>query len=202
MHADPAMLGVSQHPRAPRDWYPTIDENVTHALARVLLAEGYLTKRDTIWECAAGDWAMGRVLEQHFDNVWGSDIEPQAANINQLDFLNSTPSLGFDAIITNPPFGDLVTDFMDRGVYHIRQGNAIFAAMLGRNELDTSGRDRAHLFGNCPEYVGKIVLTWRPRWFEKKQGDNGPRFNYAWYLWGERPMVKRQGGPRLYYAGR
>jgi hypothetical protein len=64
--ADPAMLGAPIHVRKERDFYPTIDAGVTHAIARFLLAEGLLTSASLVWEPACGDWAMGKVLDAYF----------------------------------------------------------------------------------------------------------------------------------------
>lgn len=200
MHSDPAMLGTSKYIRAERDFYATIDHGVTNALASVLLREGFLTKSDTIWECACGDWEMAGVLERHFAEVVGTDIEPLHPAAMKMDFLNDAPDFICDAIITNPPFGKLVTEFMSRGVQHLRRGQTGLVAMLGRNELDCSGKERTHLFKNCPEFSAKIVLTWRPRWVKGSTGS--PRHQYAWYVYEPAAQVKRQGGPRLIYASR
>jgi hypothetical protein len=196
---DTAMLGASEYERAARDFYPTIDENVTRALCRTILGVGLAQKKDIIWECACGDWSMAKVLEEFFTTVMGSDLVPQHPKGFEADFLNSTPKQGFMGIITNPPFGKLVAAFMARGVEQLRRGNGNYVAMLGRNELD-SASGKGNLFGNCPEYYGKVVLTWRPRWIKGSTGS--PRHNYAWFIWADAEIVKANGGPRIFYAGK
>lgn len=196
---DSAMLGNSAYARNERDFYPTIDKEVTNALARFLKEQNYLGPFATVWECAAGDWSMGSVLDTHF-TCFGSDLVPNHPDVFEADFLRSTPKRPFNAIVTNPPFGDLITSFMDRGVEHIRRGNCTVVAMLGRNELDSSGKDRKHLFGGCPEYAAKLVLTWRPKWIADSKGS--PRHNYAWFIWSTAAEVKRRNGPQIFYASR
>lgn len=200
MTQDVAMLGAPKHERHDRDFYETIDENVTRAISRVLIDQQFLSPMATVWECAAGNWAMGRVLEERFAKVIGSDIVPLADNIFEADFLHSTPKQDFDAIVTNQPFGEMVTAFMARGVEHIRRGNCKVVAMLGRNELDSSGKERTHLFGNCPEYAAKVVMTWRPKWIADSKGS--PRHSYAWFIWSTKSEVIKRNGPGIFYAQR
>jgi hypothetical protein len=189
------MLGESKHPRAPRDFYPTIDENVSRAIARFLLAEQLVTQDSLVWECAGGDWAMGKVLEEYFKTVMGSDIAPQPPLEHTFDFLKEWPNPVFDAIITNPPYGVHTTKFMERGLFLLRNQKTNVVAMLARNELD-SAHSRAHLFGDCPEFYAKLTLLWRPRWIRESVGS--PRHNYAWYVWTQKTTT----GAHLLYSGR
>jgi hypothetical protein len=196
--ADPAMLGASLHVRKERDFYPTIDAGVTRAIARFLLAEGLLTSASLVWEPACGDWAMGKVLEEYFEFVIGSDIEPQTDRGIEGDFLTDAPMYAH-AIITNPPYGSLTTAFIERGLNFLRSGNASVVAMLARNELD-SASTRKHLFGDCPQFYAKLVLTWRPRWIANSTG--APRHNYAWFVWSTKRRVSLAGGARIFYTGK
>jgi hypothetical protein len=196
--ADPAMLGAPIHVRKERDFYPTIDAGVTRAIARFLLAEGLLTSASLVWEPACGDWAMGKVLDVYFGNVLGSDIEPQTDRGIESDFLTEAP-IYTDAIITNPPYGSLTTAFIERGLTILRSNNASVVAMLARNELD-SASTRKHLFGDCPEFYAKLVLTWRPRWIANSTG--APRHNYAWFVWSTKRRVELAGGARIFYTGK
>lgn len=201
MHLDPAMLGAPVHPRAERDLYPTIDEDVTHALALTLLRKRMLGPNTVIWECASGEGDMTRVLEQHFRKVVSSDIHPLVTGHEQIDFLTQEAAFSEPvAIITNPPYGKLVTEFMERGLHYIRTDKARLVAMLARNELDCAGSERSHLFKNCPEFSSKVVLTWRPRWIKDSKGS--PRHQYAWYVWEPAMTVIAANGPQIYYASR
>jgi hypothetical protein len=192
---DPAMLGAAIHARKERDFYPTIDENVTHALARFMLDTGILSRLSEVWECAVGDGAMATVLENYFPNTVGSDIEPLTPFGEKLDFLQDDPYTS-DAIITNPPYGAMTTAFIERGLQHIRNDYTRVVAILARNELDCAAT-RKHLFSDCPEFYAKLVLTWRPRWIAGSTG--APRHNYAWFIWiAHGPII----GPRILYASK
>src|ERR1044071_4511210 len=54
-----------------------------------------------IWECACGDGAMSRVLEE-CGSVYSSDLYKRGYGDHGLDFLE--PSRSADNIITNPPY--------------------------------------------------------------------------------------------------
>jgi hypothetical protein len=42
-----------------------------------------------------------------------------------------------------------------------------------------------HLFGGCGQFMGKLVLTRRVKWFEHPTNPRiQPKENSAWYLWG------------------
>jgi hypothetical protein len=189
------MLGEAKHPRQEHDFYPTIDENVTRAIARFLLTEQLVTPKSVVWECAGGDWSMGKVLQEFFENVLGSDLNPRPPLQHKMDFLKEWPNPTFDAIITNPPYGVHTTQFMERGLQLLRNKKTQVVAMLARNELD-SANTRGHLFGECPEFYAKLTLTWRPRWIRESVGS--PRHNYAWYIW----TWQVTEAARLYYSGR
>ena len=63
------------------------------------------------WECAAGDGAIVRVLEQNGWSVVGTDIA------SGTDFLTADLPDGVEWIITNPPF-NLAEAFIRRAVQH------------------------------------------------------------------------------------
>lgn len=196
---DASMLGDSGYERNERDFYPT-PANVTEALCQMLLAQRFLGPTSVIWEPACGDGQMVRVLEKHFAAVLASDIVPlDGSGGFEANFLNSTPKLPFDAIITNPPFGEMIDQFMKRALIHLRNRNSKckLVAFVARHELDC-GVKRNKYFRDCPEFAAKITLTWRPRWIADSTGS--PRHNYAVYVWAEADVVTRQGGARLYYA--
>lgn len=193
-----AMLGASKYERNERDLYPT-PEDVSTVICKVLLDNRLASPSWTIWEPASGTWKMASVLERHFKTVIGSDIEPIDKRGIQADFLRATIKAPFDAIITNPPFGDVIDDFISRGLYHIRSGRCKLVAYVARHELDCAVT-RAPFFRDCPEYAGKITLLWRPRWIEGSKGS--PRHNYGIYLWMASLAVTCQSGPHVYYAGR
>lgn len=57
-------------------------------------------QRDPIWECAAGDGKITKVLERHGYRVLSTDIRGE----HPLNFLTDLMSFRFSMIITNPPF--------------------------------------------------------------------------------------------------
>jgi hypothetical protein len=60
--------------------------------------------------------------------------------------------------------------------------------------------NRARYFGDCPEFVGKIVLRERIVWFQRSDGiREAPKENSAWFLWERSPLrIRRQ--PVILYA--
>lgn len=178
INKDPAMSG-SGLPRIENDFYPTIDKEITRSLCAFLLHNEILDDQSTIWECAAGDLAMVNVLSEYFKStILATDIVVRSEGVEQHDFLKGEPYHS-DAIITNPPYGKTLEDFINKGLELILTGNTFLLALLARNEYDCASSRRI-LFNN-PLFAHKIVLTWRPRWF--KEGDSSPRHNYAWYIW-------------------
>ena len=49
------------------------------------------------------------------------------------------------------------------------------------------------VFGECPLFCKKVVLTRRIKWFEDSDGQ--PSFNHAWYIW-----AAHSGKPTLAYG--
>lgn len=90
-----------------------------------------------------------------------------------VDFLDCATVVA-DAIITNPPY-TLAQAFIERGLEL-----ADVVAMLLRTDYDHAA-GRAHLFGGCPAFAKKLVLTKRIVWFEGPKA--APSFNHAWYIW-------------------
>jgi hypothetical protein len=167
--------------RVERDFYPT-PSWVTAALVDLIDI-----KSKHAWEPACGDGRMAEPLKAAGAQVFSTDIEDRgyAAFDGVLDFLSDQdPGLNFDAIITNPPWGprgELAKAFIEIGLHRMRDG---FLALLLPVDFD-SAKTRTRLFGSSPQFVGKVVLTRRIKWFEdplkpKKQ----PKENSAWFLWG------------------
>src|ERR1700730_18517224 len=75
------------------DFFPT------PAWATFALVENERFSGD-VWECACGDGAMSRVLEQASRSVFSSDLYPRGYGNVGLDFLD--PARSADNIVTNP----------------------------------------------------------------------------------------------------
>lgn len=162
----------SGYERKERDAYET-PEWVTQALLP------HLPPSLTIWEPAAGSGKMLRVLSAAGHNVVGTDI------IEGVDFL-MTDRPPCSAIITNPPYA-LAQKFIERAVSFTP-----LVAMLLRTDYDHA-KTRQHLFGHCPMFAKKLVLTKRIVWFESEKA--APSFNHAWYIWN----IQHTGSPVLVY---
>ncbi len=136
----------------------------------------------TIWEPAAGDGKMAKVLTDAGYILKTSDIT------SGEDFLaNSTHTVAYsEAIITNPPYS-LAREFIECSLQR-----AGFVAMLLRADYDHA-KTRQHLFLDT-RFAKKIVLTKRIRWFEGTTG--GPPFNHCWFLWD----AEHKGPPVISYG--
>ena len=129
---------------------------------------------------------MARALMKHGIGTTATDIETGE------DFLKAT-RLPFNvtAIVTNPPYA-LAREFIEHSLALTRPIKGV-VAMLLRTDFDHE-KTRQHLFGECPHFWTKLVLTKRIKWFEDSKGQ--PSFNHAWFIWD----WKHQGVPTLAYA--
>lgn len=144
----------------------------------------HLPQACTIWECAAGDGTMAAVMRS-----WG--IAVRATDIaNGIDFLQQRHCAEL-VIATNPPYGRQARDFIEHALALTRPQLGV-VAMLLRANYDTIGT-RQHLFGHCPQFAKRLVLTERIRWIPNSTGE--PSDNHAWFLWGWR----HRGPPILAY---
>jgi hypothetical protein len=53
--------------------------------------------------------------------------------------------------------------------------------MMVKSPKGRSWREPRPLFGGCPQFAKKLVLTKRIVWFDGPKA--APSFNHAWYLW-------------------
>jgi methylase of polypeptide subunit release factors len=168
----------SGYERKERDLYET-PEWVTHALL-----DGHLRPPKVVWEPACGSGKMVRALGLLDAEIIGSDIETGS------DFL-SVPLVDADAIITNPPYAQAEA-FIRVALNHVKPFDGM-VAMLLRTDFDHA-KTRQYLFGGCPQFARKVVLTKRIQWFEDSKGS--PSFNHAWFIWD----WKHEGAPTLAYG--
>ena len=167
-----AIYGESGYERIERDAYYT-PAWCTETLLRHVEFEGL------VWECAAGNGQMSEVLVAAGLDVRTSDIEPISPVTISLDYLNDVMPWDISHVVTNPPYAQAQA-FIERALEDT-QSNAGKVAMLLRNEYD-SAKTRAHLFGDCPQFALKLVLTKRPKWFADDKAS--PRHNFSWFVWG------------------
>lgn len=129
-----------------------------------------------IWECACGDGAMSRVLEQRGRAVLSTDLFERGYGEAGHDFLNPTRSA--DNIITNPPY-NCAEGFVASGVKHSRHK---FALLLRLAFLE--GANRANtIFARVPParvWVFSERITFYPKGaIVKGTGTTA----YAWFVW-------------------
>jgi hypothetical protein len=187
-----------EYARVERDLYPTPPQVVAE-LAKCVDLRGRI-----VWENACGDCRMVEALRQQgCARVYASDIVDRGNGQDEvLDFLSAQlPKLArFDAIITNPPFGKggrLATAFIEAGLTRMAPGGLL--ALLLPCDFD-SAKTRARCFGDCPHFVGKIVLRYRIVWFQRSDGKReAPKENNAWFLW-ERSALRVRRPPIILYA--
>jgi hypothetical protein len=172
----------SEYPRKDRDLYETPE------YATLVLAP-HLRGIKTAWEPACGGGKMVKPLRKLGLAVKATDIA------SGVDFLTTTRIPTVDAIITNPPGGSrggMAEAFIRRALGLMESKRCRLVAMLLRIDFD-SGKTRHDLFGDCPWWGMKLVLTERIVWFEPPIA--GPSENHAWYIWSRR----HKGSPTISY---
>jgi hypothetical protein len=107
------------------------------------------------------------------------------------DFLRTPAIFNCDAIVTNPPYSR-ARGFIEHAI-EVMQPSMGKVAMLLRTDYDHA-KGRQHLFGECPMFAKKLVLTRRIVWFDGPKA--APSFNHAWYIWD----WKHVGPPVLAYC--
>lgn len=193
--------GEAGYQRLDHDAYFTIDLAATDAAVR------YLGLRDgVVWEPCAGLGHMARVFSAAGRQVVASDLTNHGWPLVKVpfrlgDFLDASPAwepalAGISVIATNPPFRDGMAERCVRRALDLMAPVGGQVAMLLPHDFDCAA-DRLDLFDGHPAFAGRLILTWRLRWFEGR--GNGPRQNFSWFLWDWRG---RSDEPVLRYARR
>ena len=190
----------TSYERMERDLYPS-PAWVVAALAEHLDLHGL-----TAWECACGKGDMAGALRlAGCTRVHCSDIANYGAGQDEvLDFLSAQTPTKLerppDLICTNPPFGQsgkLATAFIEVGLARIRQHGIL--ALLLPCDFD-SAKTRSNYFGDCQDFIGKVVLRRRVVWYPRTDGiREAPKENTAWFLWQYSPLQIRRF-PVILYA--
>src|SRR3984893_1887841 len=151
------------------DFFPT------PAWATFALADNEHFSGD-VWECACGDGAMSRVLEEAGSNVFSSDLYDRGYGEAGIDFLKTPRSA--DNIVTNPPY-NCAEGFVASGVRHARRK---FALLLRLAFLE--GANRANtIFAKCPPsrvWVFSERITFYPSGINPTGSGTTA---YAWFVW-------------------
>ena len=125
-----------------------------------------------IWEPACGDGGIAKPFEEAGFQVTGTDLVYRGYGWGGVDFL-STATRATDALVTNPPYGKLVTRFIE----HALDLEVPHIAMLLNVNLWHAERRTKLWNRRTPEAI--YALTWRPDW----TGSGAPYFNAIWTVW-------------------
>jgi len=151
------------------DFFPT-PEWATHALIENEKFSG------EIWECACGDGAMSKVLEQTGQRVISSDLFDRGFGEVGVDFLESNRSV--PNIVTNPPYNS-AEGFVAAG---LRQAKRKFALLLRLAFLEGANRRRRIFSVNPPNRIW--VFSERITFYPKNATRAGTGTTaYAWFVW-------------------
>lgn len=151
-----------------------------------------------VWEPAAGNHFMADILALNGARVFTSDIETYTRQHDAIiDFLEPLPPMGFDAIITNPPYGaqNRIAEKFLRLALERCSG---FVAMLLTAKFDF-GKTRVDVTRDNRRFMAKIALIDRIRWFDGPGTDDGTE-DHAWYVYG--PSYASYQRPEIFYAGK
>ena len=158
------------------DFFPT-PSWATHALIENEKFAG------DIWECACGDGAMSKVLENVCSNVISTDLHERGYGEAGYDFIGTERVA--DNIITNPPYNCAET-FVRTGV---QQSKKKFALLLRLAFLEGANRART-IFTECPPsrvWVFSERITFYPAGAVKKGSGTTA---YAWFVWDSDAFAK------------
>jgi len=151
------------------DFYPTPD----YAVEELLKREEFM---GNIWECACGDGAISKVLENHGYVVISSDLIDRGFGHNE-DFLLSLAKC--DNIITNPPYKNAL-EFILKAKEQSKYKIAMFL-----KTVFLESEKRKSMFRDT-EYALKTVYQFSKRVSLYKCGikmKNSGMIAYAWYVW-------------------
>jgi hypothetical protein len=129
-----------------------------------------------VWECACGDGAMSKVLNETGRNIISSDLYDRGYGESDHDFLASrrkSPN-----IVTNPPY-NAAEGFVRSGV---ERAGSKFALLLRLAFLEGANRQRT-IFTDCPParvWVFSERITFYPAGAVQKGSGTTA---YAWFVW-------------------
>jgi len=129
-----------------------------------------------IWECACGDGAMSKVLEETGQKVISSDLYRRGYGEAGVDFLKTKRSA--DNIVTNPPYNS-AEGFVSAGV---RLARRKFALLLRLAFLEGANRAKT-IFSQSPPsrvWVFSERITFYPTGVQPKGSGTTA---YAWFVW-------------------
>ena len=153
------------------DFYPT-PPKATRALLAVETFSG------PIWECACGDGAISKVLEEAGHTVISSDLVDRGYGQPRIDFLMEYQARSPN-IITNPPF-KFAREFVDKAL-SLTTGKVAILARLAWLE----GKARRELFTTSPLARVWVFSERVPmlRNGDEMMAGGGGMIAFAWFVW-------------------
>jgi hypothetical protein len=175
-HRDPASLRTRKARPEDNEFWPTPPCLRAALVARVL--EG-LPEDAVIWECGAGNGALGDAIAATGRRVIMTDIDPQRRDIRRHDVFDPPPSDTVGTIaVTNLPWSEERLDpFLARLLFLLDSGHLRGVVLLLRIDHTGAAR-RADIMNRA---VAKLTCCWRPRWIPGTKG-NG-RWWCVWVTW-------------------
>lgn len=162
---------VDHENREKDDFYPTWP-GATTALLTVEKFDG------PIWECAAGEGDMSRVLEASGYDVISTDLVDRGYCDARIDFLMEHQARAPN-VVTNPPFG-LAREFVDRAL-ELTSGKVAMFLRLAFLE----GLSRGQWLPNTP--LARVWIMSRrvpmQRGRISQAGDGHGVLAFAWFVW-------------------
>src|SRR3990167_4885785 len=164
-------VAIDRENREKDDFYPTPTDAV-EALLRVEKFEG------AVWECACGDGAISRILQDAGYEVVSTDLVDRGYGQHCVDFLMEPTALAPN-IVTNPPFKN-VAAFL-RQAMHLSTGKVAMLLRLACLE----GQDRRKIYEASPlarVWVFSRRLTIHRAGIENPESSGG-MLAFAWFVW-------------------
>ena len=175
-----AQLGASNHSEGEReanDFYAT-DPNTLEIFLDALKRDGVYLNQD-IWEPSCGMGHLSKVLENHYYNVYSSDLIDRGYGETGVDFLKDNV-LWHGDIITNPPY-KYASEFVEQAMKDLKFGNKCI--MLLKIQF-LEGQARRELFAKYPP---KYVYVNSARQTCYINGDMSKKMSsascYCWFVW-------------------
>lgn len=184
-----ATMASRVHKDDGRDFFPT-PPWATRALMERVMPRLQIHDFRTAEEPACGEGHISEVLTEYFDEVRASDAFDYGGNMIR-DFLNDdfdveqNDDVRPDWIITNPPFGEKVTQFIERALDQARIGVAMFLQLRYLEGLDRYERIFKPFPPTLCSFFAERVPLHKGQWDPK--GDTATA--YCWLVWiiGEQP---------------
>lgn len=166
-----------------------------------LLRKIPMEKTDVVWEPAAGNHNIAEALSARGVQVRTSDIANYTKHHDEIfNFLTdfNQPNFHYNAIITNPPYGQGNRDAAKFARIALGKCSGWIALLLtGKFDF---GKTRADLFAGNPRFWAKLALVDRIQWFPGEYSSGTE--DHAWYIWMPKEMVMPVWQPMCLYGGK